>query len=71
MVYADSSRPHLVEGFTLNTFTAMVRGVGEQALEEGLIDETTWEEGIRALCRTAEADGTFCYTFFKATGVGA
>lgn len=68
MVYVDSSRPELVEGFTRNTFTAMVEGVRDQALEKGLIEETTWDEGIRALYRTAESDGTFCYTFFKATG---
>ena len=66
MVYVDSSRPHLVEGFTRNTFTAMVEGVRERALSAGLIDEETWEKGIRDLYRTAEADGTFCYTFFKA-----
>jgi len=66
MVYADSSRPHMVEGFTKNTFTAMVAGVREQALGSGIIDEKTWDTGIRDLYRTAEADGTFCYTFFKA-----
>jgi SAM-dependent methyltransferase len=66
MVYVDSSRPQLVEGFTKNTFTAMVEGVREQALAAGLIDEETWAKGIRDLYRTAEADGTFCYTFFKA-----
>ena len=66
MVYVDSSRPQLVEGFTRNTFTAMVEGVRERALAAGLIDEETWEKGIRDLYRTAEADGTFCYTFFKA-----
>jgi ubiquinone/menaquinone biosynthesis C-methylase UbiE len=66
MVYVDSSRPRLVEGFTKNTFTAMVEGVRERALAAGLIDEDTWEKGIRDLYRTAEADGTFCYTFFKA-----
>jgi trans-aconitate methyltransferase len=66
MVYVDSSRPQLVEGFTRNTFTAMVEGVREHALAAGLIDEDTWERGIRDLYRTAEADGTFCYTFFKA-----
>jgi len=69
MVYVDSSRPELVEGFTKNTFTAMVEGVRAQALNKGLIDETTWDEGIRALYRTAEEDGTFCYTFFKAVGI--
>jgi SAM-dependent methyltransferase len=66
MVYVDSSRPHLVEGFTRNTFTAMVEGVRERALAAELIDEETWEKGIQDLYRTAEADGTFCYTFFKA-----
>jgi ubiquinone/menaquinone biosynthesis C-methylase UbiE len=66
MVYVDGSRPQLVEGFTRNTFTAMVEGVRERALAAGLIDEEAWEQGIRDLYRTAEADGTFCYTFFKA-----
>jgi SAM-dependent methyltransferase len=66
MVYVDGSRPHLVEGFTRNTFTAMVEGVREPALAAGLIDEQTWEKGIRDLYRTAESDGTFCYAFFKA-----
>jgi len=68
MVYVDSSRPSLVEGFTKNTFTAMVEGVGDQAVEKGLIERDAWEEGIADLYRTAERDGTFCYTFFKAVG---
>jgi SAM-dependent methyltransferase len=67
-VYVDSSRPDLVEGFTRNTFSAMVEGVRDKALEAGLIDPQTWDRGIAGLHRTAEADGTFCYTFFKATG---
>lgn len=66
MVYVDASRPQLVEGFTKKTFTAMVEAVGERALAHGLIDEETWTRGIRDLYRTAEADGTFCYAFFKA-----
>jgi SAM-dependent methyltransferase len=66
VVYVDSSRPELVEGFTKNTFTAMVDGVRERALAEGLVDEPAWRKGIADLYRTAEADGTFCYTFFKA-----
>lgn len=66
MVYVDSSRPELVEGFTKDTFTAMVEGVGERALAEGLIDQTSWDRGIEDLYRTAEDGGTFCYTFFKA-----
>jgi SAM-dependent methyltransferase len=69
MVYADASRPQMVDGFTRKTFTAMVEGVGAQALAAGLMDERTWADGVQALYRTAEADGTFCYTFFKAVAV--
>jgi len=67
IVYADSSRPHLVEGFTKNTFIAMVEGVREQALALNLIDEATWTKGLEDLYRTTEPDGTFIYTFFKGT----
>lgn len=65
MVYVDSSRPGLVEGFTKNTFTAMVEGVKEQALELKLMDGKKWDEGIAGLHATAGDDGVFCYTFFK------
>jgi len=68
MVYTDASRPALVDGFTRKTFTAMVEGVGEQAVSQGLMDEASWAAGIRGLHRAAEDDGTFCYTFFKAIG---
>lgn len=64
-VYVDSSRPEWVEGFTKNTFTAMVAGAKEQALQQGLIDLTTWEQGLADLYATAGEDGTFSYTFFK------
>ena len=37
----------------------------------GLITAARFDEGIRALYRAAEADGVFCYTFFKAVGVSA
>ncbi len=65
MVYVDASRPALVDGFTMKTFTAMVEGIREPALGAGLIEPELFEEGIRALRRTTEADGVFCYTFFK------
>ena len=68
MVYVDGSKPALIDGFTRKTFSAMVEGVGTQALGDGLIDEASWSQGIQDLYRTAEIDGTFCYTFFKATG---
>lgn len=66
MVYVDSSRPALVEGFTKLTFTAMVEGVRDAALGRGMMTGADWDQGIFDLYRTAEADGVFCYTFFKA-----
>jgi ubiquinone/menaquinone biosynthesis C-methylase UbiE len=64
--YADSSQPHLADGLTRKTFTAMVDGVAGQAIGQGLIDPASWEAGISALHRAARDDGTFSYTFFKA-----
>jgi len=58
-----------VEGFTKKTFTAMIEGVREAALKAGIIEPQAFERGIRDLYRTAEADGVFCYTFFKAVAV--
>lgn len=66
MVYVDASKPQLVEGFTKNTFTAMIEGVREPALQAGLMGAESFDAGIRALYRTTEEDGVFCYTFFKA-----
>lgn len=68
MVYVDASRPVLVEGFTRLTFTAMVEGIRDSAIGQGMISTEDWEKGIRDLYRTCRKDGVFCYTFFKATG---
>jgi SAM-dependent methyltransferase len=66
-VYADRSRPAWVDGFTRKTFIAMVKGAREASLRLGLVGEQEWAEGIADLERSALDDGTFCYTFFKAT----
>lgn len=68
MVYADASKPLLVEGFIKNTFTAMIEGIAKQSIAQGLTSRETFEKGIRDLYRTAEPDGVFCYTFFKGVG---
>ena len=65
MVYVDASKPHLVEGFIKKTFTAMIQGIRERALESGMIEGSDFDAGVRDLNRTAETDGVFCYTFFK------
>ena len=62
MVYVDASRPDLVDGFTHKTFTAMIEGVREPAIANGLIDADRFDQGIADLVATE----TFSYTFFKA-----
>ncbi|MFC1580286.1 class I SAM-dependent methyltransferase [Thermodesulfobacteriota bacterium] len=69
MVYVDASRPELVEGFTRNTFTAMIEGIRDAAIDSGMIEPAEMDRGIRDLYRTTESDGVFCYTFFKAVAV--
>ena len=69
VVYADDSRPAVVDVFTRRTFTAMIEGVREDALAAGLVEAERFDAGIRALYRTAEPGGTFNYTFFKGVGI--
>jgi len=69
MVYADSSKPELVDGFILKTIIPMVEGVREQALEMKMMKENAWKKGIEELHETSGPGGTFCYTFFKGRGI--
>jgi hypothetical protein len=62
----DGSKPRLIEGFTKKTFTAMIQGVRDPALAARLITSNDFDRGIADLYRTAQSDGVFCYTFFKA-----
>ena len=68
-VYVDDSKPELLESFIKNTFTAMIKGISEESIAQGIIDKRSFEKGIRDLYRTAEGGGTFSYTFFKAKGI--
>lgn len=68
MIYADASLPVVCEQFVGNTIIPMVEGVHEEAIQRGMIDEATWAQGMADLAHVRDsADGTFCYTFFKAT----
>lgn len=67
-VYVDASRPALEEGFTRNTFAAMVEGAREQVLSMGLMDGETFDQGVRDLYAATGPEGVFCYTFFKGVG---
>jgi ubiquinone/menaquinone biosynthesis C-methylase UbiE len=68
VVYVDDSKPRLVEGFTRNTFTAMIKGVTEEAIAKNVISREEFNQGLRDLSSTADGGGTFNYTFFKAKG---
>jgi SAM-dependent methyltransferase len=68
-VYVDRTRPGLVDGFTRNTFTAMIEAARDDAIAAGLSTPADFDRGISDLRRTADTDGTFHYTFFKATAV--
>jgi SAM-dependent methyltransferase len=68
IVYAHAGRPDLVDAFTRKTFTAMIEAIREPALAAGLIEAERFDAGIEDLHRTTEADGAFCYTFFKGVG---
>ncbi|MGO9388396.1 MAG: class I SAM-dependent methyltransferase [Methanobacterium sp.] len=69
IVYVDSSKPDLVEGFNKKTIIAMVEGVKDQAIASGMIDIDSWDKGIKDLYLTTEPDGVFFYNFFKGTGI--
>ena len=46
----------------------MIEGVGQKAIQAGITDALTFEQGIKDLYRTVESDGVFSYTFFKGFG---
>jgi len=70
MVYADAGRPGAMDGFVLKTIVPMVETAKVRAFAMGLADSAAWQKGIADLKAIAgRVDGSFCYTFFKATGV--
>lgn len=67
MVYADRSRPEVMDAFVAKTIIPMVEGVEEEALDRGYITPSAWEKGLDDLRAIVSSDeGVFCYTFFKA-----
>lgn len=69
MVYADEAHPAEMDLFVGRTIVPMVEGVRDKALALGLIDEAIFARGLADLRATGTPPaGTFCYTFFKATG---
>jgi SAM-dependent methyltransferase len=69
LVYADASHPDRMDRFVAKTIVPMVQGVEARALNDGLMTRAEWDAGLAHLRSIATSDsGTFCYTFFKATG---
>lgn len=67
MVYADRSRPEVMDAFVAKTIVPMVEGVEEEALDRGYITPSAWRKGLDDLRAIVSSDeGVFCYTFFKA-----
>ena len=65
-VYVDDSKPELTESFIKNTFTAMMKGIADEALAAKIIEKRQLYAGIEDLYKTVNGGGTFSYTFFKA-----
>lgn len=70
-VYVDDSKPELVTGFIRNTFTAMIKGIKKEVIDNQIMDAQTFDQGIGDLYKTSEGGGSFCYTFFKAIATKA
>lgn len=66
-VHADAARPDLVEHFVSDTFVAMMAGLRNAAVAAGLATPERFDAGLADLARSAGPEGTFTYTFFKAT----
>ena len=68
MVYVDASRPQFIEGFTRNTFTAMIEGIRDAAIDAGMIEPAEIDKGIQDLYRTGRARQCFLLYFFQSGG---
>jgi len=65
MVYVDSSKPQLVEGFIKNTFTAMIEGVREPSMEAGIIDKLPLMKVLRTCTGRQKKMGFFVLHFSR------
>lgn len=69
-VYADQSDPVLLDGVVNQIITPMVFSAEQQVLEEKLVAESDWKQGLKDISRVASLEaGTFFYTWFKGVAV--
>lgn len=69
VAYSDATRPAWIDSFTQSTFIDMMKLQREAVLEQGLLSASEWRDGIAALLRTTNREGSFSYTFFRATAL--
>ncbi len=68
-LYADKLAPALRDGMVDHIIVPMVQSAEQQILDDRLVDEFVYRKGIADLSRVDEIEeGTFFYTWFKATG---
>jgi len=65
-VYADQSKPVLLNGVVNQIIVPMVYSAEEHVLSDGLIDPEIWKQGLMDISMVAShKEGTFFYTWFK------
>jgi ubiquinone/menaquinone biosynthesis C-methylase UbiE len=69
-VYADASKPALLDGMVNKIIVPMVESSKEQIIKFKVIDDKIWQKGIQDLKASGNPpNGTFFYTWFKALAV--
>jgi SAM-dependent methyltransferase len=69
-VYADRSRPELLDGVINQIIAPMVFSAEGRVLGEEMIDPAAWQKGLDDIRNVAKhPEGTFFYTWFKGVGV--
>lgn len=66
VVYVDDSKPGLVEGFTKNTFAAMIEGVSDDAVDKNLISIEKMQKGVKTFIIVQNPVAFFVIHFLKA-----
>src|SRR5215471_13747722 len=67
VLYADARTPEMLDAFARKIITAMVEGIRDIVLRNGLLDPGRFDEGLADLrCLASSPDSTLSYVFFKA-----
>ncbi len=71
-VYCDPTLPDMMDGFADKTIVGMLKGIEAEVLARNMIARDLWHQGVQDLLDLAHGDeGSFMYTFFRATALYA